>query len=77
MAGNASQWVADTYHATYLGAPADASPWVDPNPAGAGPVFRGGDWAADATYALASHRCHNAAYAAFDTMGLRPVRGAP
>jgi formylglycine-generating enzyme required for sulfatase activity len=31
MQGNVSEWVEDCYHASYQGAPADGSPWTDPD----------------------------------------------
>jgi formylglycine-generating enzyme required for sulfatase activity/serine/threonine protein kinase len=43
MAGNIYQWVEDTWHANYQGAPTDGSPWTtgDSNSAR---VVRGGSW---------------------------------
>ena len=29
LSGNVAEWVRDTYHANYMGAPEDGSPWVD------------------------------------------------
>lgn len=40
MAGNVWEWVADTYHETYDGAPGDGSAWEG----GKGRVFRGGSF---------------------------------
>nr|WP_257644170.1 SUMF1/EgtB/PvdO family nonheme iron enzyme [Luteimonas salinisoli] len=43
LEGNASEWVADCWHASYRRAPRDASPWV--NPGCRTHVIRGGSWA--------------------------------
>jgi formylglycine-generating enzyme required for sulfatase activity len=42
MAGNVSEWVADCWHDSYVRAPADGSPWV--NPGCDSHVVRGGSW---------------------------------
>jgi formylglycine-generating enzyme required for sulfatase activity len=39
MAGNLFEWVADTYHDSYEGAPIDGTPWLE---GGEGHVIRGG-----------------------------------
>lgn len=41
LAGNSGEWVADHYHPSYVGAPIDGSPWIDPQP-GADRVVRSG-----------------------------------
>jgi formylglycine-generating enzyme required for sulfatase activity len=40
--GNVCEWVADTWHPNYLGAPGDGSPWVEPEDGQR--VVRGGAW---------------------------------
>ncbi|MFI5350712.1 MAG: formylglycine-generating enzyme family protein [Elusimicrobiota bacterium] len=53
MAGNAWEWVKDSYHGTYDGAPADGSAWEAPGP---GWIARGGSWIADGRDAMAAFR---------------------
>jgi formylglycine-generating enzyme required for sulfatase activity len=43
MAGNAWQWMADCYHDSYTGAPADGSVWTT-GTCSSGRVVRGGSW---------------------------------
>ncbi len=42
MLGNVPEWVQDTWHDSYNGAPADGSAWVEPGPAVH--TLRGGGW---------------------------------
>ncbi len=49
MAGNVWQWVQDSYHKTYVGAPSDGSAWE--GPAGAHRMHRGGAWRGGADFA--------------------------
>ena len=42
MSGNVREWVEDSYHRSYTGAPSDGSAWVAP--AGESRVVRGGSW---------------------------------
>lgn len=43
MHGNVWEWVEDDWHDSYLGAPADGTPWVD-EPRAKSRVLRGGSW---------------------------------
>ena len=47
MAGNVLEWVADPWHPSYDGAPADGSSWAEAPAAEDRRVFRGGDWLSD------------------------------
>jgi formylglycine-generating enzyme required for sulfatase activity len=59
MHGNVLEWVADNWHESYDGAPADGSVWVTAFAgAGAGHVLRGGSWNSGAR----TVRHHNARY---------------
>lgn len=42
LAGNVLEWVADWYHPSYVGAPTDEGPWIDPPSSQR--VARGGHW---------------------------------
>jgi formylglycine-generating enzyme required for sulfatase activity len=42
MAGNAYEWVQDSYHSNYVGAPSDGSAWESPE--GDDRAIRGGSW---------------------------------
>ncbi len=42
MSGNVHEWVADSYHGDYTGAPSDGSSWDDQQPKGR--IVRGGSW---------------------------------
>jgi formylglycine-generating enzyme required for sulfatase activity len=44
MHGNVTEWVEDTYHDSYEGAPTDGLPWVEDGDAGRLRVVRGGSW---------------------------------
>ncbi len=68
MAGNAQEWVEDSYHNSYAGAPTDGSAWEE---AGAARVFRGGVWSSPAVPVVVRQR-----YANIDASGpgFRPVR---
>lgn len=52
MSGNVWEWVQDTYHPNYEGAPADGSAWMD----GSMQVLRGGSWGRDPKYVRVSAR---------------------
>lgn len=44
MYGNVGEWVQDTYHTSYEGAPSDGSAWKDGDSSDRTRVVRGGDW---------------------------------
>ncbi|MEC9340807.1 MAG: SUMF1/EgtB/PvdO family nonheme iron enzyme [Pseudomonadota bacterium] len=71
-AGNVAEWVADCYHPTYSGAPADGSAWVDPGCTER--VVRGGSWNGTAEAARVTKRMALAADAQRDFVGFRLVR---
>lgn len=54
LAGNVWEWVEDSYHDSYEGAPTDGSTWIGRNPAGS--VRRGGSWNVTARGLRASAR---------------------
>lgn len=63
MEGNVSEWVLDSYHPNYIGAPVDGSPWFDANdPKGADlhkeRVLRGGDYANRIEFLRSAARLH-------------------
>jgi formylglycine-generating enzyme required for sulfatase activity len=54
MNGSVWEWVADCWHASYKGAPADGSAWAAPNCQSR--VIRGGSWREDGSYMLSTTR---------------------
>jgi formylglycine-generating enzyme required for sulfatase activity len=42
--GNVLEWVEDSWHADYVGAPADGSAWIEAEASELGRVVRGGSW---------------------------------
>jgi len=54
MAGNAWEWVADSWHADYTGAPTDGGPWIDASPDYR--VVRGGGLGSGPDRLRGSHR---------------------
>jgi formylglycine-generating enzyme required for sulfatase activity len=52
MSGNVWEWVEDSYHENYIGAPVDGSAWGD----GSMRVLRGGSWGKDAKFGRAAVR---------------------
>ena len=71
MAGNASQWVQDSYHDSYDGAPTDGSAWEE---AGALRVTRGSSWYDDSEVAGAVFRGAAILDQSIRTRGFRPAR---
>lgn len=72
MAGNVRQWVADGYHDSYEGAPADGRAWE--NTETASRVDRGGSWGFDAQYLRSSVRFFSAEGDRHGGLGFRPAR---
>jgi formylglycine-generating enzyme required for sulfatase activity len=52
--GNVWEWCDDTWHANYVGAPADGSPWVDERTDRR--IVRGGSWSGDAAVLRCAQR---------------------
>jgi len=67
MAGNVWEWIADTYHETYDGAPDDGTAWEG----GTGRMYRGGGWISNATGLRVSNRVEYKADGLTDAMGFR------
>ncbi len=70
MAGNLTQWVADPWHASYQGAPADGSIWLtDGDPRRR--VMRGGSWYNRPSYSRSAYRNGDAPTVANPKIGFR------
>ena len=73
MHGNVWEWVEDSWHETYDGAPTDGSAWL----AGGDPSFRivrGGSWRNDSERVRAAARVRRHVNVRFDTLGFRVAR---
>ncbi len=73
MHGNVWEWVEDSWHDNYEGAPADGSAYLrgsDPNYR----VVRGGSWRNDTEFISASVRVKRNSSVQFDTLGFRVAR---
>jgi formylglycine-generating enzyme required for sulfatase activity len=73
MHGNVWEWVEDSWHETYDGAPTDGSAWL----AGGDPSFRivrGGSWRNDSELVRAAVRVRRHINVRFDTLGFRVAR---
>jgi len=72
MSGNATQWVEDSYHASYAGAPADGAAWEDA--ADARRVLRGGAWCSNAGGVAVTTRLGREPQDTYQGAGFRPAR---
>jgi len=72
MVGGVAQWVADCWHPTYQGAPADGSAWTEPNCREG--VLRGGSWRNDASYARSASRAYYDLGVRYPAHGFRVAR---
>jgi len=73
MHGNVWEWVEDSWHETYDGAPTDGSAWL----AGGDPslrIVRGGSWRNDSELVRAAVRVRRHVNVRFDTLGFRVAR---
>jgi len=73
MHGNVWEWVEDTWHQNYDGAPADGSAWLR----GGEPsyrVVRGGSWRNESEQVRAATRFRRNINVGFDTLGFRVAR---
>lgn len=75
MLGNVWEWVADCYHDSYKGAPADGSAWVDPPCKRR--VNRGGCWFDRPAFVRTANRSANPATFRDQLLGFRVVRVLP
>jgi formylglycine-generating enzyme required for sulfatase activity len=74
MSGNVWEWVADTYHDSYSGAPSDGSAWEGGS---SGRVLRGGSWGQDAKFGRAAVRSRFATNYRYYSYGFRLARTLP
>lgn len=58
MHGNVWEWVEDSWHSNYKGAPKDGRVWIDKR-WGSDRVVRGGSWGVDAQYCRSAYRICN------------------
>jgi formylglycine-generating enzyme required for sulfatase activity len=73
MVGNVWEWVEDPWHETYVGAPTDASVWLqdsDPNFR----MIRGGSWRNESERVRSASRVRRHRLVEFDTLGFRVAR---
>jgi formylglycine-generating enzyme required for sulfatase activity len=73
MNGNVWEWVEDSWHENYDGAPADGSAWLgnsDPTYR----VARGGSWRTESELVRTAVRVKRIKYVRFDTLGFRVAR---
>ena len=73
MHGNVWEWVEDSWHDSYKGAPTDGSAWLqDSDPKFH--VIRGGSWRNDTEFVRAAARLKRVGGVRFDTLGFRVAR---
>ena len=73
MHGNVREWVYDTWHGNYEGAPADGSAW-EFDETGADRVIRGGSWNLGARPCRSAFRRRNDPGTRYDSLGFRCAR---
>ena len=73
MSGNVWEWVEDTYHDDYAGAPTDGSAWAG----GSMRVLRGGSWGQDPKFGRASSRSKFGTTYRYYSYGFRLARTLP
>lgn len=74
--GNVAEWVEDTWHVDYSGAPTDGSAWVDVEH-DARRILRGGSWLYDAWTVRCATRICNVSSFGTDHLGYRPAASIP
>lgn len=74
MSGNIFEWVEDSYHDSYAGAPTDGSVWQGD---GARRVFRGGSWKSVAKIVRATNRGNDEPNYKYNNIGFRLARMLP
>jgi formylglycine-generating enzyme required for sulfatase activity len=73
MQGNVAEWTEDCWHANYVGAPFDASPWLHGGDCSLR-VFRGGSWNAGPRASRPADRNENTTAFRGDFVGFRVAR---
>lgn len=73
MSGNVWEWVEDTYHDNYKGAPEDGSAWMN----GSMHVLRGGSWGYDPNFGRAAARSKFSANFRYFSYGFRLAQTLP
>lgn len=73
MSGNVWEWVEDSYHENYNGAPEDGSAWMN----GSMHVLRGGSWGYDPNFSRAAARSKFSANFRYFSYGFRLARTLP
>jgi formylglycine-generating enzyme required for sulfatase activity len=74
MSGNVWEWVEDTYHSNYNGAPMDGSAWLDGSSMH---VLRGGSWGYDQEFGRAAARSKFGVTFRYYSYGFRLARTLP
>jgi formylglycine-generating enzyme required for sulfatase activity len=74
MQGNVWEWVEDSYHDSYQGAPVDGAPWAGD---GVRRVLRGGSWYDSPQYVRAAGRDRAVPTSRYDNFGFRIARKLP
>lgn len=72
MYGNVWEWVQDTYHDNYKGAPSDGSSWEDGNASSR--VLRGGSWNCNSRLCRSASRIWNDSGSRLNYIGFRLLR---
>jgi formylglycine-generating enzyme required for sulfatase activity len=73
MHGNVWEWVEDSWHENYVGAPTNGSAWLRNGDPGYR-VVRGGSWRNESEFVRAAVRVQRNINVRFDTLGLRVAR---
>ena len=74
MSGNVWEWCEDFWHVSYIGAPTDGSPWLEPSSANR--VIRGGTWKHYAYYCRSACRSLSSPDYGLNALGVRLARSA-
>lgn len=73
MHGNVWEWVEDSWHRNYEGAPTDGSAWLESGDQNVR-VVRGGSWRNETAHLRAAARVGRNSHVRFDTLGFRVAR---
>jgi formylglycine-generating enzyme required for sulfatase activity len=73
MQGNVWQWVEDTWHGDYRGAPIDGMAWTEGGKESSR-VVRGGSWIDDPESLRSAYRVRSTTFNRIDSLGFRVGR---